>query len=200
MPGGRLTNMINRYIIAPVTEYKGWPVASKTEQQYNQSFSMRTPRLTADSSLRDVGLELARIITGRSEVFDRDYRAEGVINFWLDCGIENAQDFDVKPLRSAILEIDSQSPWIDEALPFEEYESIRYLTSGETFTHRNCPPGWTVCCFFKITPYRNMRRNQIHAYERYLFNIGKKLAEKKMEGVLSVDVMPSWLSHQTFKS
>lgn len=147
---------------------------------------MRTKRTTFDSSLRDIGLELVRKVTGKPETFDRNYGVEGEIRFWLDYSMDEAGAFDVTPLRSAVLEIDHQFPWLDEALPHDTYRSIRHISVGQVLTHKNNPYNRTVSCCFKLVPYRSMRRNQIHAYERYLFNIGEKLAERRILGVIDL--------------
>lgn len=161
---------------------------------------MRTKITTFDSSLRDIGLELVRKVTGKPKTFDRDYGAEGEIRFWLDYCIDEEDAFDVTPLQSAILEIDRQFPWLDEVLPYDTYRSVRYISAGQVLTHRNNPPNRTVSCCFKLVPYRSMRRNQIHAYERYLYNIGQMLANMQILGVIEVEVLPRWYTNRTFKS
>lgn len=158
----------------------------------------KTRRISPDSSLRDLASELANKVMGKPEPFDRDYRVEGEIRLWLNCEIENADEVDKESLQSAILEIDKEFPWVDEALPHDEYQSIRYITQGQVVTHRHNPDE-KVVCIFRITPYRTMRRNQVHAYERYLFNIGQQLVKKNLPDVGKVDVMPCWHSHKTFK-
>lgn len=150
--------------------------------------------------MREIGHELVRKVTGKPETFDRNYGVEGEIRFWLDCYLDEADAFDATPLKLAILEIDRQFPWLDEALPHDTYKSIRYISEGQVLTHRNNPSGRTASCCFKLTPYRSMRRNQIHAYERYLFNIGQKLAETGIPGVIEIEVLPRWHTNRTFKS
>jgi len=162
---------------------------------------MRTKRTAFDSSLREIGQELVRRMTGKPpETFGRDYRVEGEIRFWINCYLDEADTFDVAPLKSAILEIDRQFPWLDEAIPHNPYKSIRYISEGQVLTHRNNPPNRTVFCYFKLLPYRSMRRNQVHGYERCLFNIGQKLAEMGIIDVIEVEVLPHWHSIRTFKS
>ncbi|NQV90523.1 hypothetical protein HQ487_03910 [Candidatus Uhrbacteria bacterium] len=125
---------------------------------------------------------------------DRPYTIRGQVVFHA-YGIE-----DIDFLRVAILEVDAQQPWVDDHLhPDANADSIFYI-HGDPIP-QNGMPNSAPRYWFSIYPgTRNLRRQQVYAYQRYLEALGASLAKKGLPGVTGVHVVLEVLSaSKTFK-
>ncbi len=114
------------------------------------------------------------------------YRAEGSIVFQF-CPTENREcPAEVKALlKASIVKADEAYPWKNKNGLGDPLPSIEYLSDGKD--QFNNWRGGELNVWFRVVPCGSLHKCQIHAYEHYLENLAKEIAEKnQVPGVVEV--------------
>ena len=143
-----------------------------------------------------------RTITRLFSKLERDYRVEGEIVFEFtpapgrECSVEKNEE-----LRAAVKQATRIHPWID----WNDYDhslapSFSYLSDSPTYQYHNISPPELHVWFRLVPGIENIRRHQIHAYEKYLKKLAEELSKKDLEArsVRSIFRLSSVKSFRTY--
>ncbi|MBU6501072.1 MAG: hypothetical protein KGJ89_03015 [Patescibacteria group bacterium] len=123
---------------------------------------------------------LANLIRG-----ERRYNVKGNIVFEIGHGCHN-MELDLQQLAAAIREVDAMFPWHDDDIDSKmNHKSLFYLSGGRVVVHDLNGP-LKMVWFDLFTEYRDIRRSQVYAYEKYLAKLAEELAKKKFVGIAEV--------------
>lgn len=129
----------------------------------------------------------------------RPYFVSADISFWYDWhGGPCLADPPIETLRQAIIGADRKNPWHDSPDTSDASEGARNISNG--VVERTVMPFPCVSCGFTVTPaLQQLRKGQLHAYEKYVMGLGAELAALKIPGVDNVSAVSRFSRVKRFK-
>lgn len=123
---------------------------------------------------------LSNLVSGYVAQFTRNnecrYSVEASIAFHFF--IDKPTDREVEALERLILEIDAESPWLEEPNPItKEVPKSIYFIHHKVVRHNWSTPEYVV--WFTIAPeVTNLRRAQVPAYEKYVYELAQRVQKR----------------------